>query len=115
MKISFDTPLKYTDGSAIPAAALAAASYIVFIDTVSPPVAKFPVPAANIAAATLNTDGTKHVIVDSVTDLKASLTAGTKYYVSLEDSVGGTLSAMTGILTYTYAPVPEAPGNPTVA
>jgi hypothetical protein len=115
MKISFDTPKQYTDGTNIPAAALAAAKYFVLIDTANPPVTSFQVPAAIVAAAVANPDGTKRLNVDAVKDLGFNPTPGTPYFVEAKDSIGGVFSAATTILPYTYSPTPEAPANFSVA
>lgn len=115
MKITFNTPLDYTDGTAIAAAALAAANYTIFLDTVNPPVKAYVVPPANLAAAVKNPDGTNTVTVDAIKDLGAPVAAGVTYFVAAEDTVSGAVSAETPILTYTYAPQPNPPGNFTVA
>lgn len=115
MKLEFDSPLDYTDGTPIDPTALV--SYTVFIDTVTPPAKSYPVAASAITAATANANGTKHVTVDCV---KGDATgfkpvAGTTYYCAVEDSVNGVLSPESPILSYTYAPAPNAPGNFTLA
>lgn len=115
MKITFTTPIDYTDGTAIAAAALAAATYAIFLDTITPPVKKYPVPAANLTAAVKQADGSFLVSVDTQKDLGVTLVAGTTYYVAADDAVGGQLSAETPVLTYAYAPVPNPPGNFTCA
>lgn len=111
MKITFTTPIDYTDGSAIAAAALAAANYTVFVDTVNPPVKSYSVPAANLAAGVKQADGSLLVTVDAVIDLKAPLVAGTSYFVAAEDTVSGQVSPETAILTVVYEPTPNSPGN----
>lgn len=110
MKISFSTPLLYTDGTTISAAALAAAGYTVYIDTVNPPVKSYTVPAANVAAATVNADGSKQVTLQA-TDVGVVVAPNVTYYVDTADSVSGNASAQTAVLTYKYSPVPAAPGN----
>lgn len=118
MKITFTTPLTDTNGNALAAAALATATYLIFIDTVNPPLASFPVPQANLDAGVVNPDGSKTVVVDAVTDLKFAPVDGTTYFVAAEDSVSGISSAESGAVQFTFkAPVitPVAPGNLSVA
>lgn len=110
MKISFSTPLLFTDGSTIPTAALAQATYTVYIDTVNPPVKSYTVPTANVAAATTNADGSKQVTLQA-TDVGVAVAPNVTYYVDTADSVSGNPSAQTSVLTYKYSPVPNSPGN----
>lgn len=115
MKISFSTPLKWSDLSAIAAADAATETFKVFIDTVNPPVKNYQVPAANFAAGTPNADGSKQITVDATADLGVAVTPGVKYYVAAQDAVDGILSAETAILTYVSSATPAAPGNFSVA
>lgn len=115
MKISFSTPLKWSDGSAIGIPDAATETFKVFIDTVTPPVKSYSVPAANFAAATANADGSKQVTVDAAADLGLTVTPGVKYYVAAEDTVDGILSPETAILAYVSSATPAAPGNFSVA
>lgn len=113
MLISFTTATKNTDGSAITPAAVM--KYILFIDTVNPPVKSYPVPDALVTSGITQPDGSKLVHVDAVKDLGLAPTPGTTYFVAAEDSENGTLSAETGIASVVYTPIPMAPGNFTVA
>lgn len=119
MKIAFDTPLAGTDstGAAVTltAAQEAALTFTVFVDTVNPPVKSYPVPAANITAATANANGSKRVTVDAVKDLGLTIVAGTEYFVAVQDALGAAISAETTVLTFTDVVTPGAPQNPTVA
>jgi hypothetical protein len=103
MKIQFDTPLIGTDASGDPvtltATQVAALSYNILLDTVTPPVKSYPVPAANLAAATTNANGSKHVTIDAVNDLKVTLTGGTTYYLAATDNLGNVVSPETAILS----------------
>lgn len=104
MKIQFDTPLTGTDASGNPvtltAAQIAALSFNVLIDTVTPPVKGYAVPTTVMQAATTNANGSKHVTLDAVLDLKLTLTAGSTYYVAITDTLGNVVSPETAILTY---------------
>lgn len=112
MKIRFTTPTDYTDGTAIAAAALAAATYMIFLDTANPPVKSYKVPAANLSAAIKQVDGSFLVTVDTSNDLGIVLVPKTTYFVAADDSVDGvTFSDETSVLTYTYIPKPNSPGN----
>lgn len=115
MKISFSTPLKWSDGTTIGIPDTATETFLVFVDTVNPPVKSYKVPAANFASATANADGSKQVTVDGVNDLGLTVTPGVKYYVAAEDTVDGILSPETAILTYVSSAAPSAPGNFSVA
>lgn len=118
MKIQFDTPLAGTDASGNPvtltAAQTAALSFNLLIDTVTPPLKGYTVPAANLAAATINANGSKHVTVDAVNDLKLTLTAGSTYYVAITDALGNTVSPETAVLTYIDFITPGQVANFTV-
>lgn len=87
-KVTFNTPLTYSDGSTIPAAALAAASYVLEIDTVNPPAKSFPVPAANVAAGVANPDGSKHVTV-LFTEAGFTPVPNVTYFVTAQSIVSG--------------------------
>ncbi len=116
MKISFDSPTQFTDGSAIPSAD--PISYQVFIDTVTPPAKSYPVAAAAVAAATKNADGSLHITVDCLQGQAVGFTpvAGTTYYVAAADTVNSETSAESSpVATYTYNPTPEAPRNFSIA
>jgi hypothetical protein len=119
VKIAFDTPLTGTDQSGavvtLTPAQIAALTFTVFVDTANPPVQKYPVPAANITAATANANGSKRVTVDAVKDLGLTITAGTEYFVAVEDSLGTAISPETAVLTYMDVVTPGAPQNPSVA
>lgn len=104
MKITFTTPTQFDDGTPITAADLATAKYAVFLDTVTPPVKQYPVPAA-----LLQTTGA--VTVDTAKDLGVTLVPRTTYFVAMDDSVNGELSDLTSVLTFKYTPKPNPPGN----
>ena len=117
MKISFNTVLDWADAANTPISPtdLATAKYTVFVDTVNPPVQNYPVPDANVTAATSNADGSKRVTIDAVADLKLTLVPNETYFVALQDSVKGALSAETAVLTFVNTVAPKPPGNPSVA
>lgn len=114
MKITFDTPLNGTDASGnavtLTAAQIAALTYTIFLDTVNPPVKTYPVPAADLTAATANANGSKRVTVNA-TDLGVTPVAGTTYYVAVEDSLGNAVSPESPILTYLDVVTPGSPAN----
>lgn len=89
MKIQFDTPLNGTDQNGdtivLTPAQIAALTYTVLLDTVTPPVKSYAVPASVVAAATTNANGSKHVTVDTITDLGVTEVAGTTYYAEVTD------------------------------
>lgn len=117
MKIQFDTPLTGTDQNGntvtLSAAQIAALSYVVLLDTVNPPVKKYPVPAANINNATANANGSKHVIVTD-TDLEVTIATNTSYFVEIQDALGTALST-TAVLNYEDVVTPGPVQNPSVA
>lgn len=115
MKLSFDSPTKFTDDTAIPSAD--AITYTVLIDTVTPPVKSYPVAASAVAAATKNADGSLHITVDCLKGDAVGFTpvAGTTYYCAAEDAVNSVNSPETAVLTYAYNPQPAQPGNFSVA
>lgn len=118
MKIAFDTPLSGTDttGATVTLTATqeAALAFTVFVDTVNPPVKSYPVPAANVAAATANTNGSKRITVDAVKDLSLTIVPGTTYFVAVADALGTTISPETAVLTFVDVVTPGAPQNPFV-
>lgn len=120
MKIQFDTPLTGTDQNGSPVtltpAQVAALTYTVLLDTVNPPKKAYQVPAANIAAATANPNGSKHVTVLD-TDLGVTIADNVQYYVEVQDALGNQVSAPTAVIPYEHIVVitPSAPANPTVA
>lgn len=104
MKIQFDTPIVGTDASGNPvnltAAQIAALTFNILLDTVTPPVKSYAVPANSLAAATANPNGSRHITVDAVNDLKVTLTAGSTYYVAVIDALGNVVSAESAVITY---------------
>jgi hypothetical protein len=120
VKIQFDTPLTGTDQNNNPvtltADQIAALSYMVLLDTVNPPQKSYPVPAANIAAATANANGSKHVTVLD-TDLGVTIADNVQYYVEIQDALGTQVSPPTAVLPYEHVVVvtPGPVQNPTVA
>lgn len=119
MLIEFDTPLTGTDPAGntvnLSATDVAALTYTIFLDTVNPPVKTYAVPAANVQAATANANGSKHVTVNAVNDLKLTLTNNATYYVAIEDQEGNAISPETAVITYVYKVTPGPVTNPTVA
>lgn len=119
MKIYFDTPLVGTDASGSPVtltpAQIAALTFNILIDTVNPPVKSYAVPPANLTNATTNADGSKHVTVDAVNDLKITLTAGSTYYVGVTDALGNKVSAETAVISYVDFITPGQVANFTVS
>lgn len=119
MKIQFDTPLTGTDQNGNPvtlsAAQIAALSYMILIDTVNPPVKKYPVPPANVTAATANANGSKHVTVLD-TDLQGlTIADNTQYYVEIQDALGNQVSPPSAVIPYELIVTPGPVQNPTVA
>lgn len=117
MKIQFDTPLTGTDQNGnvvtLTAAQIAALSYVVLLDTVNPPVQKYPVPAANIANATTNANGSKHVTVTDA-DLKVTIATDIPYFIEIQDALGNAMST-TAVLNYEDVVTPGPVQNPIVA
>jgi hypothetical protein len=118
VKIQFDTPLTGTDQNGNPvtlsADEIAALSYVVLFDIINPPKQSYPVPAANLAAATLNPDGSKRVTVTDA-DLKVTIADNVQYYVEIQDALGNQVSAPTAVVPYELVVTPSAPTNPSVA
>jgi|SRR5690242_2061627 len=121
MKFEFDSPLNYTDGTVIDSTVAATMAYTIFVDTVTPPVKSYPVPASLVAAGTKNANGSVHVTVDCSKGELTGFTpvAGTTYYCAIEDSVveGGqkVLSPESPVITYLNVGVPQTPANFSVA
>lgn len=119
MIIQFDTPLVGTDPGGNPVtltpAQNAALTFNILVDTVNPPVKSYPVPAANLSAATLNANGSRHVKVDAVNDLKVTLTGGATYYVDITDALGNAVSTATAVITYVDTITPGQVANFTVS
>lgn len=117
MKIAFNTPLTGTDQNNNPvtltAEDIAALSYVVLLDTVNPPKQSYPVPAANIAAAVVNPDGSKRVTVTDA-DLKATIADNVQYFVEIQDALGNQVSAPTAVIPYELTVTPGPVTNPTV-
>jgi len=106
--IQFAPATTYTDGTAIPAGTLL--SYVALIDTVNPPLAQFPVPAADVAAESAG------VITSSFADLGFNPVPGTTYFAAVTEASGAAVSTDSNIATFTYpAEVPNAPTGFTVA
>ncbi len=119
MQIAFNTPLTGTDPSGatvqLSATDIAALTYTVFIDTVNPPVKSYAVPTANVTAGTTNADGSKHITVDAIKDLKLTLVNNATYYVAVEDQEGNAISPESAVLTYVYKVTPGPVTNFTIA
>lgn len=104
----FDTPLTYQDGSPISAADLAALVYDIKVDTSNPPTTKYTVPAANVAAASTNANGSKHVTV-LFTDIGFAPQANVTYNALVGDSLGAMPEDDSAIITFINQEVPSAP------
>lgn len=119
MKIQFDTVTTGTDASGDPvslsAAQIAALTYNILIDTVTPPVKSYKVPQALIDAGTPNANGSKHVSVDAVKDLGLTLTSGVTYYLEMTDNLGNSVSPPTQILSDLLVITPDKVANFSVA
>lgn len=102
-KITIQQPTTYTDGTPIAAADLAKAAYVLLLDTVDPPVKSYPVPAANVAAAVGG------VITVLFTDIGFTPVPGTKYFVTVFDTVNGVNSGDATEANFTQAETPNAP------
>lgn len=113
-KVSFNSPLTYTDGSTIAAADLAGATYALQIDTVNPPVKSFPVPAANVAAAVANPDGSKHITV-AFSDVGFVPLANVTYFVAATDTVLGSTSVEAADVSFTNVVAPNPPSAVSVS
>lgn len=113
-KFTFTTPTQYSDGTPISAADLAALTYELLIDTVTPPVKAFPVPAANIAAGTANADGSKTVTA-LFTDVSFVPQDNVTYYATAADSLGTLASGDANIVSFKNGVAAKPPGNFTVA
>jgi len=117
VKIQFDTPLTGTDQNGntvtLTAAQIAALSYVVLLDTVNPPVKKYPVPVANINNATANANGSKHVTVTDA-DLEVTIALDTPYFIEIQDALGNAV-ATTAVLNYEDILTPGPVQNPTVS
>lgn len=121
MKLEFDSPLDYTDGTVIDPTVAATLKYIAFIDTANPPVKSYPIAQSAVTNGTKNANGSVHVVADCVKGDATGFVpvAGTTYYCAVQDSVienGQTvLSAESNILSVTYEPSPAAPANFSIA
>jgi hypothetical protein len=98
-QISFTVPATNTDGSAISEPL----SFVALIDKVSPPVASFAVPAANVAAAVAG------VVTVKFTDLGFTPVKGTDYFVDVEAIDADGTSAPSSVVQFAYNVVPNAP------
>lgn len=119
MKIQFDTVTTGTDASGDPvtlsAAQIAAITYNILIDTVTPPVKSYQVPQKLIDNAPVNANGSKHVSVDAVKDLGLTLTSGVTYYLEMTDNLGNSVSQPTQILSDLLVITPDKVANFSVA
>jgi hypothetical protein len=107
-KIQFTPATTYTDGTPIPAGTVL--SYVALIDTVNPPIAAFPVPAADVAAETGG------VITSLFTELGFKPVPGVTYFAAVTEASGAAVSADSAIVTFTYpVEVPNAPTGPSVS
>jgi len=117
VKIQFDTPLTGTDQNGntvtLTAAQIAALSYVVLLDTVNPPVKRYPVPAANISNSVANTNGSRHVTVTDA-DLQVTIVPDTPYFLEIQDALGNAVST-TAVLNYENVITPGPVQNPTVS
>ncbi len=103
--ISFQAPTLNNDGTPI----TEALSYTLLIDTVSPPVTSYAVPAANVAAAVAG------LITVKFTDIPAFVPRGGVHYnveVVAYDTDGK--SAASAAFAFVYDLAPQAPTGLTV-
>jgi hypothetical protein len=98
-QLSFSVPTTNDDGSAISEPL----SFVAFIDSVSPPVKSYPVPAANVAAAVGG------VITAKFSELGFAPVKGTDYFVDVTATDADGTSAPSAILGFAYSVVPNAP------
>jgi hypothetical protein len=96
-QVSFTVPTTNNDGSPI----TEALSYLVFIDTVNPPVKSYPVPAAAAPVA--------GVLTVKFTDLGFTPVPGTDYFAAADDSDADGTSPLSNIVSFNYGVVPNAP------
>jgi hypothetical protein len=97
--LTFTLPTQNTDGTPITKALSATA----FIDTVTPPVKSFPVPAANIAAAAAG------VVTVTFVELGFTPVAATDYFVDVTVTDADGTSSPSASLQFGYSVVPKAP------
>lgn len=98
-EVSFTAVTTATDGSAL----TEPVNYAVQIDTVSPPVKSYPVPAANAAAAVAGT------ITATFAQLGFTPVEDTPYFVDVTATDADGTSAPSGIVTFTNKAVPNVP------
>ncbi len=106
-KFTFTAPTTNADGSAI--AAGETLSYNVLIDTISPPVKSYAVPAAEVATATNGN------ITVTFAQLGFVPVEGTTYYADVVAVNAAGTSAPSSGVSFTYAVVPTAPSGFTVS
>jgi hypothetical protein len=103
-KFLVQAPTTYKDLSPIAAADLAKAAYLLFIDTIDPPVKSYAVPAADVAASV------NGLITVNFTEIGFAPVPGTKYFATITDTVNGVSSDDAVELNFTNPlPVPNAP------
>jgi hypothetical protein len=98
-KVSFTLPTTNNDGSPI----TEALSAVVFIDTVSPPIASYPVPAANVAAAVGG------VVTATFAQLGFVPKAGTDYFASADVTDADGTSLLAADVSFAYGVAPNPP------
>jgi hypothetical protein len=113
-KFTFNTPTQYQDGTPMSASDLASLTYELLVDVVNPPVKAFPVPAANIAAATANADDSKTVTV-LFADISFVPADNVTYFATAADSLGALASGDANIVSFKNGVAAKPPANFTVA
>ena len=105
-KVSFNAPTKNVDGSAVVAGEIT--SYVVFIDTVNPPLKSYTVPAAEAAPVS-------GVVTATFAQLGFTPVVGTQYYAGAEAVAGGGPSSISNIVSFLYTSAPDAPTGFTIS
>lgn len=98
-QLQFSVPTTNTDGSAI----VEPLSFTAFIDSISPPIKSFAVPAANVTAAVGG------VVTVTFAQLGFAPVKGTDYFVDVTATDADGTSAPSAILGFAYSVVPNAP------
>src|SRR5450759_794119 len=98
-EISFTAPTKNTVGSPI----TKALSFTAFIDTVTPPVKSYSVPAANVGAAVAG------VITVTFAQLGFVPVTNTDYFVDVTATDADGVSSPSASVQFGYSVVPSAP------
>lgn len=112
-QITFEIETTNVDGSAMTAAQIATLTFVVYIDTVTPPVKSYPVPAANVAAAVVDPTSGLKVVTVKPADIGFVPVPSAKYYVDATETSGAGTSGPSNIASITEAPppFPKPPAN----